>query len=185
MNKIIKDSILTVLRRMRKALKQRDSHLLAKLSNFTIHNSSIFQDEDSITTALVAYALSKIIAREKDQISDSDVDYIRKAIQKLQDHLRKNQEELFRDDMNTLIEDIKRLDSKVSIYFDEILQKSRIKKGSAIYSHGISLARVAKILGVSQWELMSYVGNTRIIDEEEKESVKKRLAFARSLFELV
>ena len=63
------------------------------------------------------------------------------------------------------------------------LMGAQIKKGSRLYEHGLSMAKSAEILGIGQWELMSYVGKTRIIDEEAVTTgVKKRLDVARKIF---
>ncbi|PIN70172.1 hypothetical protein COV93_02620, partial [Candidatus Woesearchaeota archaeon CG11_big_fil_rev_8_21_14_0_20_43_8] len=66
-------------------------------------------------------------------------------------------------------------------YIEEVIEYSEIKKGARIYEHGISMARAAEILGVSEWDLMGYVGKTTLIDAEEEDE-KERLNFARKLF---
>ncbi len=65
----------------------------------------------------------------------------------------------------------------------EVIESSQVKKGTKIYDHGISLERAASILGISQWELSSYIGNT-IIDKYLEEGVPlvRRMKHARELF---
>ena len=62
-NKVRKD-ILKVLHRAIDILsvrEEKDVLELKELSNHTIHNSSIFQDEDSISFAILMYCLAKLI----------------------------------------------------------------------------------------------------------------------------
>ena len=52
-----------------------------------------------------------------------------------------------------------------------------------MYEHGISLGQVADALGVSMWELMDYIGKTRIVDKFGSETdIKQKLEFTRGLF---
>ena len=68
MNKIIQRDLLAVLNSMLTIL-DKNSYELAKevgnLSDRTIHNASIFQDEDSTSLAVMVYAISKILGRGK------------------------------------------------------------------------------------------------------------------------
>ena len=53
-----------VLRQTKKALLEKDSIKLRNLSDQTIHSACSYQNPGSITTAIVIYALSKIVERE-------------------------------------------------------------------------------------------------------------------------
>jgi len=77
----------------------------------------------------------------------------------------------------------KKLDGKIKMYIEQVMQQGRIKKGSKLYEHGISIARSADLLGISQWQLLDYVGKTTMTDATPQSlDVKKRLSFARELF---
>ena len=65
MEHIVKDRVIEILGKVLNALRRKDDSGLKILSNYTIHNASIFQDEDSISIAIIAYALSKIVQRYK------------------------------------------------------------------------------------------------------------------------
>jgi len=80
---------------------------------------------------------------------------------------------------------ISNFDSKLNLYIQKVIDEAEIKKGSKLYEHGISLAQTADLLGVSQWELMKYIGQTKIADKFVDEvNVKDRLAHTRRLFGL-
>ena len=182
MSEIIKKDILSILSEVISILEvkeEKDVRELRELSNRTVHNSSIFQDEDSISIAIVVYSLSKVIER-KENIDYKTIIYLLKNSKGC---LLKDDVKGYRNNIKKTFNFISRIDSKLKLYVEELVEKSKIKKGSRIYEHGISLARVAELLGISEWELMSYVGKTQIIDaEKEKFDVRARLNFARNIF---
>ena len=68
-------------------------------------------------------------------------------------------------------------------YIEEVLRKASINKASKIYEHGLSMGKTAKLLGISEWELAEYTGQTRMADLPqnvtmgEKERAKMALEF--------
>lgn len=182
MNDSVKGDILSLLNSVIGILEseeEKDVFELGELSNHIIHSASIFQDEDSISIALLVYSIYKVFSRggEKKEIYTKVKAVLKQAKIALENY---NLEE-FRKKIRNAFDILQRIDRKVSIYFEELLEKARIKKGSSIYEHGISIARVAQIMGISQWELMGYVGKTEVPEYGLKD-VKKRLEFARKLF---
>jgi len=63
MRQIIKEDIENVLNKVLAALEKHDFIELSKLSNHTIHDASIFQEDDPLTLAVLVYSLSKVIRR--------------------------------------------------------------------------------------------------------------------------
>ncbi|MEK6849763.1 MAG: hypothetical protein AABY01_04310, partial [Nanoarchaeota archaeon] len=59
----IKEDILSVLKKAIEALKSGNFIVLDELSNHTIHDASIYQDEDSTSTAILMYTISKVMQR--------------------------------------------------------------------------------------------------------------------------
>ena len=63
----------------------------------------------------------------------------------------------------------------------------KLKKASQISIHGLSGGRVAEMLGISQWELMSYIGQNKEFTETPyniSKSVLERVAYAKKIFNL-
>ncbi len=81
----------------------------------------------------------------------------------------------------TTFDFINKIDTKLKLYIEEVISKAKVKKGSKLHEHGLSIARTAEVLGISQWELMNYVGKTTISTVDGVD-VKTRLNFARKLF---
>ncbi len=183
MNETVKNDILTIISRTIEILKvkeEKDLVELKNLSNHTIHNASIFQDEDSVSIAILIYSLSKIIERKSGELDFKPIISILNLSFKC---LKKDDTYEYRKTIKEIFRMVSRIDSKLKLYIGEVIRQAQIKKGGQLYKHGISLARAAEILGVSQWELMNYIGHTKITDiSTEGVSVKSRLEFTRRLF---
>jgi hypothetical protein len=182
MNETVRKDILAAITgaiRILATKEESDFSELKELSNSTIHNASIFQDHDSISVAVIIYSISKIFERT------GEVD--RKVIthlKEMQRFLTEGYDHNFHRAIRNTMQHITMLDRKVGLYIEQVVQQARIKKGSKIYEHGISLARAADLLGISQWQLMDYIGKTTIQESTppQMEDVKKRLDYARGLF---
>jgi len=79
---------------------------------------------------------------------------------------------------------INKLDLKLKEYIQDVLLKAKISKGSRLYEHGLSMERTAFLLGITQYELMDYIGKTHIADVRMKVLMhpKDRMKIARELF---
>ena len=150
---------------------------IKNLSNHTIHNASVFQDEDSISIAVLVYAVSKIVEREG--LIKAEIIYdLKKAVE----FLKNNKFREYRSTIKKLFEEVKKIDSQLKLYIEEVISQAQIKKGSKLSDHGISVARASELFGISQWELMNYVGKTRLTNIETIGAIT-RLRYARGLFE--
>ena len=161
----VKEDIIKVLDSVIHILtipEEKDVMELRELSNRTVHNASVFQDEDSVSIAVLVYALSKVITRDGYHNNRMLEMLSRARSCLLDDKFGK-----YTDSIKEIFEAISTVDKKIRLYVQEVINQAEIKKGSRLYEHGISMARASEILGVSQWELMNYVGKTMIADAEE------------------
>lgn len=182
MDELVKKDILKVLSDVAAILKveeERDVAELRELSNHTVHNASIFQDEDSVSIAILIYSLSKVIERREGKISYS---VLLKMIMDAKKNLEQNRIDEYRKMIRKFFNFISTIDNKLKLYIEEVINQAEIKKGGKLYAHGISMARAAEILGISQWELMFYIGKTKLTNVIGGIKVKERLNYARSLF---
>jgi hypothetical protein len=174
--------ILTVLKKAQKHISKGNSLRLKELSDYTISNAGIYQDTDSLSIAVIVYAISKLLERWGFDSEYSDE--LRELLAGAEFSLRDNKEEEYREQIKKISEFISIIEKSYRIYIEKVLEKAQVKKGSRLYEQGISAAKAASLLGIGQWELMSYVGKTNIHeDTETKFSADQRLKFARSLFE--
>ncbi len=184
MYEIIKNDIIAVLTDLAEILKVKEEADIVQikgLSNHVIHNASVFQDEDSISVAILIYSLSKIIERKQ---KDLDYGKVLTMLNSCVSNLKNNEYDAFRKSIKNVFNFIRTIDEKLKLYIHEVINQAQIKKGCKLCEHGISVARAAEVLGISQWELMHYIGKTTLIDQfSELVNVSKRLKIARSLFE--
>jgi len=187
MEEAVRKDIISILRKALDILKRDDIPELDALSDHTIHDASIYQDKDSLSIAVVIYALAKVIHRTehayiKDwkQIYGIIVDSLNKGLKELEN----NKEDAYRRYIKKILENIGKVEKKLKWYIEDVLDKARIVKGGKLYEHGLSVGQAANLLGISQYELMSYIGKTQIIDvfPEEGWPVAKRVAYAKKLF---
>lgn len=177
----IKEDILKVLHKTVNSLKQQDFVGINELSNHTLHNASIFQDADSISTATLVYAIAKIVQRCTE--TQCPVPPIQTPLEKAIKALESDKFPQFRNAYKEAFDAIGEHDKKLKLYVQHVLENAKIRKGGKLARHGISLGRIADMMGISQWDLYNYIGKTTVTDEMKGPmSVQKRLAFARGLF---
>lgn len=172
MRKIIKEDIISVLTQVVDKIDKKEYSEIEELSNHVIHDASIFQDEDSISIAVLIYSIYKVLTKYS-----FNVYHIKKALLECINYLKKDDITSFRDKIRSIFRIVETIDKEFSSYVDEVINKAKIKKAVKIYDHGISLARAAEILNISQWELLNYLGNVR-----EKEEYKDKLDVAEEIF---
>jgi len=181
------EHVLNILERAKKAIKAEDIIEIKDLSNQTIHSAAIYQDADNIALAVILYCLGKILERRKYQ-DYSDWPKFEKNYEICIDRaiiaLKRRDIEVYREQMECIRENIKKLSGNFRRYVEEIFRKASINKASRIYEHGISLEKTAKILGVTQWELTQYVGQTGIADVNlvYTKDIKQRIKEAQLMF---
>jgi hypothetical protein len=174
MSKVVKADIISTLTDVSARIKEEKFSDLMSLSNHVIHNASVFQDEDSVSVAVAVYALYKTLS-----VYRLDHSRILGLIDKAIKALERDDYAHFRSSISSVIKVIEAVDKRLSRYVDEVVNKAKIKKAVKIYDHGISLARVAELMGISQWELLNYLGNVK---EREEKFNRSRLDVARDIF---
>jgi len=183
----VKQDIISILKEALAAIKQNDNEKLREISNHIVHDASIFQDKYSTSIAVIMYSLSKIFEKNNYKEYESWNEFYMKCTK----HLEMAKENLMRYNVGKYSNNIKILyklisgiEKKLGTFITEVLNQAEIKKGSRIYEHGISIGRTAELLGISSWDLMSYVGQTKIAEmgPAEKKSIKERLDFTKKLF---
>ncbi len=182
MDEVVKKDILEVLTDVIEILRieeEKDVAELRELSNHTIHNASVFQDEDSVSIAILIYSLSKVIERREGIVNYS---VLMKMIREAKRNLNNGKNDSYRKSIKGLFRFISSLDTKLKLYIEQVINQAEIKKGSKLYAHGISLGRASEVLGITQWELMFYIGKTKLTDVKGGVNVRERLNYARGLF---
>lgn len=156
-----KEHVVSVLKEARKALLQKDSLKLKELSNQTIHSATCFQDAGYTLTAVIVYALSKMVEREDyKKIKNWDFS-IKRVISFIDLSIKALQEKNVASFNSALVRarnSLSGLSGSLKPYIEEVLRKAAINKAGKIYEHGLSLGQTAQLLGITEWELSSYSG---------------------------
>lgn len=179
-NKKESQHIIDLLGQARRALEKEDALLLKQLSDQTIHSASITQHTDFITIAVVLYSLNKIVERKaKMRIKRWD-----SFVRKFSDELTKSIASLKEQDMQEFSRHLDHaqelmvsMSSDLRTAVEDVIKKAQLNKAGKMYEHGISLQQTARIINVSPWELVSYVGQGNTLENPLMKTidVKKRV----------
>ena len=180
-------NLVRILNSSAVAFKNKDSATLKKLSDETLHTSTVLQDSANILLAVVIYSLGKILEKERYQSLPSWKNFeilTLSAIKKSIDDLNKEKVEKFTQDFIQIRRGIGKISGKLRKYVEEVFKKSEISKASRIYEHGISLERTSKLLGITVYDLANYTGQTGISEVKLNEtlSVKGRVKMLERMF---
>jgi len=182
------ENILGILRETEKLINQGNFHEITILSDKTIHSATISQDPDNIIVAVLVYSIGKILERRNyknmdgwDKFSSSASKNLNLTIKSLE----KNDIENARTYLGRIRNSINTIDGALNIYIQDIFRKASINKAFKLYEHGLSSEQTANLLGISLWDLASYIGQSNIGDSNSTISmpVKKRIKIAEEIFE--
>jgi hypothetical protein len=170
----LRKDLLQTLKEIKKAIDDKNPEALKELSDHTIHCSTIYQDKRAIYIAMIAYSLYKII--EKGDIQRKHGIELNEFISAMSENvgalvyfLEEKEIDKFDNSIKNILKEILDFDSSFGAYVKNVLDFAKAKKGVKIYEHGLSLSSVADMLGVSKWELMQHIGETRYHEEIKSE----------------
>ena len=183
-----KEAIIKVLQRLKSATISGNSQSLKNIAKSALDTASIFQNKNTLSVAVLAYAIVKLIERKKIIKTNLPISIYRDIIKNLEEvsrNITKEKTTQTEKNFRELFKLIGKLDDKLPLYIEEVVNKAKIKKGFLLHEKGISLPRAAHIMGVSQWELMGYIGKTQISEHiSKKVDVRGRLNFTKELFDI-
>jgi hypothetical protein len=186
MQESVKQDIIDVLLHVKDALERLDSQDLSDWSNRIIHSAAIYRDKRAIFVGIIAYSLSKSIAK-KESAKDEWNNFLTNMLRELtlaSEAIEKDSFTKFDSLVSSMLKQIADFDRSFSNYVEYVLEFSKLQKGARIYEHGLSLSSVAEMMGVSKWDLMRKVGETKaqeykyLITKSSKERLEelKKLA---------
>jgi hypothetical protein len=182
-----KKDVLAVLQDALTAIKNGRYADLHAISDHVLHVIAIYQYPDVIDIATAIYALDKTLETEKYSTHPKMKLFLKDVLYSLKDAIRALEEddiEKYTYETANLLAAIQGFTKKVKLYTEDILHFSKIKKGSKLYEHGLSLGRAAETMGITKWELMGTTGETAV-HEKYVEPIaidEKRMNFIWKLF---
>lgn len=180
-------NVLRILKEARNIIKQGNVQELKSLSNQTIHSATISQDGDNIIVAVLIYSLGKVFEREHYRNMEGWNGF-HNAVMKNLDLAIVALEKKNMDDARACLGRIRNSLNKISgdlgRYIKDVFKKAEINKAFKLYEHGLSSEQTAELLGVSLWDMASYMGQSSIGDAKIAISmpVAKRVKIAEDIF---
>ena len=180
--------MLETLKEIKQALVEKNPDRLRELSDHTSHCAAIYHEKRAVYVAMITYSLSQIIGSrptQKEKISEYDdfVNGMTQNVEALITFLENRDFKKVDDAIVALLKDISNFDASFGKYVKDVLEFSRVQKGAKVYEHGLSLSSVAQMIGVSKWDLMQKVGETKVHEEdaEPPKGVKERFEKLKKL----
>jgi hypothetical protein len=177
-----KKDVLAVLKSAIAAIKSRREAGLHELSNHLLHSMSIYQDPDVIDVAVAVYSLDKILEQEKYKQHPKMKKFSKDVLVHLGFAVRNLQQEDWPEysrSVSELLGEIQGFTKQIKFYIGDLLDYAKIKKGTKLYEHGLSLGQVAEAMHVTKWDLMPSAGQStepeRFVESIAKDEDKLKL----------
>jgi hypothetical protein len=182
-----RSNILRIFQETKKAISRGDSGRVRDLSNQTNNTAALTNDPDNIATAVIVYALSRILEGEDYKKMPGWNRFYQiyiQSIDKIIESLKKGDDQAYREEIKTIRKAIERLSGKLGLYIQDVFRKASINKASKIYEHGISMERTAGLLGLTLFELANYAGQKETTDVPQARTidVKARIKLVEDIF---
>lgn len=174
---------LSVIEKAIRFLNTKQFAEIERISNQTIHNSSINQDVVSTSISKLIYGIHKIEQASFQKSIPFPSEKFVIELTKLHTYLERGQISAYEKELDKTMIVIEEIAHEFHLH--NLINRAGVKKGKKLYEHGISIAQAAKTMGVSQWELYDYVGKSTLndtIDDIDKR-VAKRLMYTEKIFD--
>lgn len=181
------DNVLRILREAKKFFEEDQPNHLKSLSNQTINVAALSQDADNVIVAVLVYSLGKVMERShyrKMEGWDKFYGDVLKNLGEAADKLSKNDIEGARVDLGEIRHSLNEIEGDLGVYIKDVFRKAEINKAFKLYEHGLSSSATAELLGVSLWDMASYIGQSHIGDAKVAISmpVRERVKIAEEFF---
>ena len=184
MKEEIKKGILSVLSKAIKILEvkeEKDFEELKKLSDQAIEDVALHKDLDIISITVLLYSIYKIIGT----LDERDYQYFLRSLNSAKNFLEQGNLGGYNRIIKTLFKQVKQADAPVKEHLQDVMQAARIKKGTVLLQHGLSLGQAAGLMGLSNWDLQQYAGTTTTLEQHhEIIPAQKRLLTALKIFNI-
>ena len=181
------ENVLRILKETKRFIEEDNPFSLKALSNQTIHSATISQDGDNIIVAVLVYSLGKVLERDSYRNMEGWTGFYNSVIKNLELAIReieKNNIDNVRIYLGRIRNSLNKIDGDLGRYIKDVFKKAEINKAFKLYEHGLSTEKTAELLGVSLWDLSSYIGQSSIGDAKVAISmpVVKRIKIAEDIF---
>ena len=167
------------LNEVAKLFKQKRVLELRGLSNRLVREATMEENYAKAELGVIAYALHKLETKEhisKSQKWHEVKQVISSDISRAEYAASQNNSKMLIQKLKSAINHIRDIDSELGNYAQNVYEKAKVKQASLAYSYGLSLAQSADLTGADKKDLQSYIGFTKMSDEEsEQKSIYTRV----------
>jgi len=182
-----KDNILKILREAKQFIEEDKANELKSLSGQTINTAAVSQDADNIVIAVLVYSLGKVMERAHYREMEGWSTFYEAIIKNLSEAVSKLEKEDIagaRNNLGEIRQSLNEIEGNLGRYIKDVFRKAEINKAFKLYEHGLSSAATAELLGVSLWDMASYIGQSHIGDSKIAVSLPagERVKIAEEIF---
>ncbi len=161
-------SSLVVLERTHLAFSASDSLGLRELSNQAINSAALDNDPVMAEVAVIAYALSKLLAKahfQKESSWPALVSSVKKDLVAAIVFAKKQDWKKTTQLLKNITSTISKTDARFGNFWQNGVEKARVKLASSAYALGLSLSQAHMLTGCDKSELFNYIGFTKMHEE--------------------
>ena len=141
---------------------------LRETANKAISQAALENDSLKASLAVVAYALGKILEKEHFQKETSwprIQSSIRSELINAVMLAKKQDFNKLKIALLSITNRISKIDYRFGNYWQNLIEKSRVKQASSAYALGVSLSQATQLTGCDKEELFNYIGFTKMHEE--------------------
>ena len=144
-----------------RAFNKSETMSLRKLSDHIMAEGAMQNNRNLIRLAVATHALSSILEKNYYRSKKSEWERFVKTVVSGLHEYKKNEGAISKVEAAII-----KLDEVFGRYTDNVLHRSRVRKGSTLYAWGMTLTLAAEMVGVEESEILSQSGQTKMVDEE-------------------
>ena len=180
----VKTEIITDLSRTAKILEVKDLKDLEQLKDLSEHaikHIAVHKDLELVSVTVLIYSLYKI----ENCLRENDRARVVETLQRAAQSLKDDNFSRYNSAIRLLFKLVQSCNAKIKEHLQDVMDASRIKKGTSLLQHGLTIGQAAGLMGLSNWELQVYAGKANLLSQHtEAIPASKRLVLAFKLFGL-
>lgn len=180
-------SLLDAIENIQNAFSFGQTSELRQIANQCIRRAALENDRLLAQTAVIAYALHKLLIKEHVQRDTAWKPVQKKLVEKLRDaHQQLEQKKTveFEKQLNQLSDQIRKIDSALGNYIQNLIEKSKVKQASSLYALGVSLGQATELTQANKKTLFNYIGVTKLHDQQPaQKTMAERVAALEAILE--
>ena len=176
-------SIATNFTILKELIESRNVAGLKELGVRSSKEALTYNDARLVEIAVIAYAISKLIEKPYIYNTPKWKTFNKRITGHLERgfHCATDGKDCDKH-LTELIDDIESYSEETGRFVMNVIEKARIKAAMQIYAHGASINQAIELTNADKWELLTYMGGTRIADNYPSRSIKERMKNAQEIF---